>query len=88
MFISAGVFSTLLHFFRPALDKRNKKQTNITKDMSVNTIYTTFCPIALFHPSNGCICCDNYDLYAKTKVYSQSVFNERHMFLVLKSRIY
>lgn len=28
MFISAGVFSTLLHFFRPALDKRNKKQTN------------------------------------------------------------
>lgn len=78
MFISAGVFSTLLHFFRPALDKRNKKQTNkhYKRHMSVNTIYTTsfFCPIALFHPSNGCICCDNYDLYAKTKVYSQSEF--------------
>lgn len=54
MFISAGVFSTLLHFFCPALDKRNKKQTNkhYKRHMSVNTIYTTsfFLPDSTFSP--------------------------------------
>lgn len=82
MFISAGVFSTLLHFF---FFKQTLRKTSVSK---YYLYYFFFCPIALFHPRNGCICCDNYDLYAKTKVYSVRVFNERHMFLVLKSRIY